>query len=134
MSKRFLSIQVKTHLHGGHTHAGMHMIGGGDIDAIEILAFPVKHFSPIGIHLGILEALFALLSSDQINLRNRTDPDFGVGFDLSEVRPSHPSASKTCVIEGLVGTRLCPGALGQVGESEASTEDLQMFSARIHGR
>ena len=118
MSQWFLSVEMKSHLHGRHPHGGMHVIGGGYVYAIEILAFPIQHFSPIGIHFNVLEALFALSSSHRVDLGNRLDSNLGMGFDLSEIRARHPSASETRMTEDLIWTGLGPRSFGQVGESE----------------
>ena len=99
----FLAINVQAHLHCGHSHAGMHVVGSRYVHAVKFRSFFFEHFAPIAIYFCRFETLLRLPAAIRIDFRYGGNQHILVGTYIAEIGTCHSSSSEACVPDGFAG-------------------------------
>ena len=82
MGEGFLTINMLTELHGADAHGGMHVIGSGDIDGVDVFSFFVEQLTPVLIEACFWELFPCLHSLSEVHITDSDDFDVLAICDL----------------------------------------------------
>ena len=101
VGERFLAIEVFAQLHGADAHGCVHVIGGGDVHAVDVACLLVEHLAPVLIEarLGKFRAGRSCLG--EIHIAERHNLDVLAVRDMREVGLGHAAQTEAGVADCL---------------------------------
>ncbi len=131
VSQWLLTVDMFAELHGRHGHGSVQVVWGGNIYAVNVAAFLIEHFPPVGVDFGFGEALFKLFGTTGIEF-STGDEVYILGCgNCGEVSHCHASTAEAGVSKCLAGRVLGPGGAGYVRHRNASSGELFKERATI---
>ena len=117
LGQGFLGVDVQPLLHRPHGDRGVHVVGSGDVDRVEVFLL-VEQLAPILVDLHIGEAFLDSAQVSEVDVGDRDQLDVGAGGERADVGGRHARGPKAGVVKGFAR---CGGRVGahHGGEGEA---------------
>ena len=105
MGQRLLHVGVQAELHRRHGDGCVHVIGGADVDRIEVAAFLVQQNAPvlIGGDLSSASEFLDRRESARIHVRDARDLHVGMAGNAAEIARPHAADSKAGMADASIG-------------------------------
>ena len=103
MAHRFLAIDVLAFLNGRVRNREVHVIRDGHVDRIDLVAFLVEQFAPVGIRAGLGSVRQAVFEVIGIDVAHGDDLQAGMFEKAFAVANSHAGNADAGVVELAVG-------------------------------
>lgn len=139
MAHGLLAIDVFAAADGGQGDGAVVVVGNGDIDGIDVGAFAVEEFPPIGVGAGFGKGCGGSLEGLGIDIAEGDDAGAGMALELLEIDPPHAADADAGVLEAAIGGGGAEGVMGEErsegGGGGGLTEELAAMGAMgsLHG-
>ncbi len=113
-----LAVDVAVELQGTHGDGCVHVVGGGDIDGVEVL-FLVEEFAPVLIDAGVGEALADFVGAGEVDIGDGDDVEVFVAGERGDIGEGHSIGAEAGMAHAGAGRAPQPAAGYEWGGEES---------------
>ena len=132
----FFDVDVLAGLHVGEGDGGVHEVGDGDGDGVDVLAFFIEHRAEVAIDGQLFEALHGRGSAVEIDVAEGDDVLGGGGFaeNFGSATAAADGGDVEFVVEGLIAEGAEGGDAAEAGRGDGTGEEgpEEEIAARGH--
>ncbi len=93
LGQGFLAVDVQPLLHGPHRDRGVHVVGGRDVDRVEVFLL-IEQLAPVLVNLDVGKAFLDLAQVPEIDVGDRDELDIRARGERADVGAAIPEAPK----------------------------------------